>query len=162
MGHGIDVHDLAVDADVEAEALVELLRRLEQQVVLVLDDAADEVGQPAVGVGDVSGALEDDDLDRLVEAAEAGGGRHPAGDAADDDHLPERTGTRLGGGLDRCVRHRTHPHGKSDRAKGEFDPVQYTPWGTRFEPRSYGRWIPRSVTMDGVGTGQGGAACIAS
>ena len=75
----VDADDLGADADVEAEALEQLLGRLQEQVVLVLDDAADVVRQAAVGVGDVTGPLDHHDLGPLVEAPEPGGRGHATG-----------------------------------------------------------------------------------
>ena len=76
---GVDADDLGVDPDVEAEALEQLLGRLQEQVVLVLDDAADVVREAAVGVGDVTGPFDHHDLGPLVEAAEPGGRGHATG-----------------------------------------------------------------------------------
>ncbi len=45
----VDRHHLLVDPDVETEAVEELLRGLEREILLLFDEAADEVGQPAVG-----------------------------------------------------------------------------------------------------------------
>ena len=105
----VDVDDLGVDADVEAEALEELLGCLEEQVVLVLDDAADVVRQAAVGVGDVTRPLDHHDLGLLVEATQAGGRRHAAGDTP-HHHDPHRGvgGARLGGAARRGVGVRAH------------------------------------------------------
>ena len=86
---GVDVDDLRAHPHVEAEPLEQALRGLQQEVVLVLDHAADEVRKAAVGVGHVARALEHDDGRVLVEPAEPGGGRHPPGHPA-HDHDPAR------------------------------------------------------------------------
>ena len=83
---GVDVDDLGVDPDIESEPVEEALGRLEQQVVLVLDHAADEIGQSAVGVGDVARPLDHCDRGPLVEASEPCGRRHAPGHATDDHH----------------------------------------------------------------------------
>ena len=85
----VDGDHLGAHPHVEAEPVEEALGGLQQEVVLVLDHAADEVREAAVGVGHVARALEHDDRRLLVEAAEPGGGRHPPGHPA-DDHDPAR------------------------------------------------------------------------
>ena len=81
----VDAHHLGAHPHVEPETLEETLGRLEQQIVLVLDHAADEVGQPAVGIGHVPRAFDHHDGGRLVEASQPGGGRHATGYTTDDD-----------------------------------------------------------------------------
>ena len=44
----VDGDDLAVDPDVQAEAVEELLGGLQRQILLLLDQPAHEVRQPAV------------------------------------------------------------------------------------------------------------------
>ena len=132
---GVDGHDLAVDPDVEAEPLVELRGGLEEQVVLVLDDPADEVGKSAVGVGDVARAFEHHDLGGLVEPAQAGGGRHAAGHPTHDHHpararAGHRAG-RIGPGIGRGGGHGTHPDRVGTSGLGEHVPFHYTPGGTK-------------------------------
>ena len=61
--------NLGSNPDVEAEPVEEALGGLQQKVVLVLDHAADEVRESAVGVGHMARALEDDDRRFLVETA---------------------------------------------------------------------------------------------
>jgi hypothetical protein len=90
MPDGVDVDHLRAHPDVEAEPLEQALRGLQQEVVLVLDHAANEVRKAAVGVRNVTRALQHDDRCVLVEPAEPGGGRHPPGHAA-HDHDPART-----------------------------------------------------------------------
>ena len=79
--------DLARDAHVDIEAGFEAPRGLEREGFLLRNDAADVVGQAAVGVGDEAGALYDGYLRALVEAAQPRRGGGPAGDAADDDYF---------------------------------------------------------------------------
>ena len=81
---GIDVDDLGVDPDIEPESIEETLGRLQEQVVLVLDHPAHEIRESAIGIGDMARSLDDRDLGLLVEASEASGRRHSAGDATDD------------------------------------------------------------------------------
>jgi len=57
-------------AHVDVEAALEELRARQQWVLLLFDDAADEVGQAAVGEGDVGAALEGDDVGIFVVAAQ--------------------------------------------------------------------------------------------
>ena len=83
----VDRHGLVAHAHVDVEAGAEALRGLEGELRAVRDDVAHVVGQAAVGVAHVAGALEDDDLRALVQAAQAGGGRGPSGHAPDDDDL---------------------------------------------------------------------------
>src|SRR3974390_3045104 len=85
--HGVDGDDLGVHPDVEAKALVQALRRHQQQVLLVLNHAADVVGQATVGVGDVTRAFDHGDRGLLVKPPQPGGARHPSGHAT-DDHDP--------------------------------------------------------------------------
>jgi len=81
----VDPDGLGPDAHVEAEASPERGGGLEQQGCAVFDDAADVVRQSAVGEGHVAAALDHRDVGVLVEPAQARGGAHAAGDAADDD-----------------------------------------------------------------------------
>ena len=82
----VDRDDLVVDPDVEPEAVEELLRGLEGQVLLLFDQPADEVGQAAVGERDVTGSFENRDARVSVEAAQASRRRHPSRDTTDDHH----------------------------------------------------------------------------
>src|SRR5699024_335138 len=85
LGFAVDARGGGVDADVQVEAGAQGVRGLEEQGAAVLDDAAEVVGQAAVGGGDVAGRLEDDDLGVGVAAADAGGVRPASGGPADDD-----------------------------------------------------------------------------
>jgi hypothetical protein len=78
----MDGGDLVPDPHVHPEAGEEALRRLERQVLGVLDDPADVVGQAAVGVGDIAGAFEDHDLRLFVQPADTSRSRGPSGYAA--------------------------------------------------------------------------------
>ncbi len=82
----VDGDDLVVHSDVEPEAVEQLLRRLECEVVLLFDQPPDEIGQAAVGEGDVAGPFENGDAGVSVEAAKASRRRHPSRDATDDHH----------------------------------------------------------------------------
>ncbi len=90
VGGAVDGHHLLMDPHVEAEAVEELLGRLQRQRVLFLDEAPDEVGQAAVGERHVTGALENDDVGVGVQATQPGRRRHPAGDASYDHDRPGR------------------------------------------------------------------------
>ena len=82
----VDGDDLVVHSGVEPEAVEQLLRGLQREVILLFDQPPDEVGQAAVGEGDVTGPFENDDAGVSVEAAEACRRRHPSRDATDDHH----------------------------------------------------------------------------
>ena len=81
----VDGLHLMAHLHLHPEPLPEALGGLEGQVLLVGDDAPDVVGQAAVGIGHVAGALIDHHLGLLVQAADAGGSGGAACDAADDD-----------------------------------------------------------------------------
>ena len=78
---------LVVHPHIDAEAFVKALGRLQGQLVLIGDDAADVIGQAAVGVGDKSRPLKNDDLRLLIPPADAGRGGRAAGNAADNDYF---------------------------------------------------------------------------
>ena len=84
---GMDGGDLVADLHVDAEPPEEALRGLQGQLLRVLDDAADVIGQAAVGVGDVAGTLKNDDLGLLVQSADPCCRRGAARHAADDHNL---------------------------------------------------------------------------
>jgi hypothetical protein len=69
----VDVDNLGVDPDIEPKSIKEALGRLKQQVILVLDHAAHEIRQSAVGIGDMPRPFDHRDGGRLVEAPEASG-----------------------------------------------------------------------------------------
>ena len=71
----VDRGDLVVHAHVEVEAGAERCWGLQEQVLAVLDDTAEVVGQPAVGERDVAAALEHDDLGVLHRGDAAGSRR---------------------------------------------------------------------------------------
>ena len=87
LGVAVDREHLVPCAHVEGEGLTQALRRLQEQGVALLDVSADVVREPAVRERHVVVPLEDDDLGVLIQAAQAGCSRHPAGDSADDDDL---------------------------------------------------------------------------
>jgi hypothetical protein len=67
--------------------VAQLLERLEGEIVLLLDQTADEVRQSAVGERDVTGTLDNRDRHVGIEAAQPGCRGHAAGDADDDDDV---------------------------------------------------------------------------
>ena len=83
----VDGDGLAVDANIHMEARVEALRRLQEQLVLVGNDAADIIGQTAVCKRNLRTALQENDLCRFVEPPQPCRSRRAAGNAADDDTL---------------------------------------------------------------------------
>ena len=87
-GAGVEVDRLGAGADADLDVLrLELGRRAGDELVAVLDLAADPVGDAAGGVGDVRALLEDDDL-QLARVAQPPGLRgrgHAGGVPADDD-----------------------------------------------------------------------------
>ena len=94
-GGAVDGGGLGAHAHVEGEAGGQRGGRLQEEVLAPGDDAADVVGQTAIGEGDVLTALDHGDGGALVEAAQAGGGAHAGGDAPDNDNAARR---RLGHG----------------------------------------------------------------
>ena len=82
----VDRDDLVVDPRIETEAVEQLLGRLEGEILLLFDQPAHEVGQAAVGEGDVPGTLEHGDGGVGIQATQARRGRHPSRDATDDHH----------------------------------------------------------------------------
>ena len=84
LGIAVDCRDLGLHANVDVEALLEALGRLYGELLALFDDAADVVRFAAVGIRDVAGALEDDDLGVLVVAAQTCCCAGTAGNATDD------------------------------------------------------------------------------
>ena len=72
-------------AEINGEAFFEKRRFRDEQIVFLLDDATDEIGQPAICEGRERAAFEDDDLRGFIHAAQARGTRGATRDAADDD-----------------------------------------------------------------------------
>ena len=83
----VDGQGLVAHADLDVEALLEHLGLGHEELGAVLDDAAEVVGQAAVGEGDEAVLLEHDDAGLFVQTTGARGGRGAAGDAADDEDL---------------------------------------------------------------------------
>ena len=83
----MDGRHLVADPHLHPEAPPEALRRLEGQLRPVGDDAADVIGQAAVGVGHIAGPLEHHDLRGLIQPAEPGRGSGASGHAAHDHDL---------------------------------------------------------------------------
>ena len=80
----VDGDDLGLDAHVEIESGAEGFRSLEQEGILFDNLAADEVGQSAIGEGDMRPAFEHDDFALFAEPTGAGGGAGATGHAAHD------------------------------------------------------------------------------
>ena len=80
----VDADHLGADTDIEPEPVEKAFGGLQQEVVLVLDHAPDEVRKAAVRVGHVPRTLEHNDRRLLVEAAQPRGGGHPARHTTDD------------------------------------------------------------------------------
>jgi hypothetical protein len=87
----VDRDGLGARAHVEGEHGLERGGRLDGEGVALGDFAADEVGQAAVGEGDIGSALHERDRGGFAEAAGAGGGGGAGGDAADDDEAERRS-----------------------------------------------------------------------
>ena len=66
MGTGVDSDHFGIDPDIETEAFEQPFGSLEEEVFLLFDHAADEVGKAAVGVRDMARPFDDRDLCRLV------------------------------------------------------------------------------------------------
>lgn len=66
---------------------MEAFRRLQRQLLTLLDDAADEIRQAAVGIGNVSAALEHHDMRGFIEPPQPCRRARTACNAADDDYL---------------------------------------------------------------------------
>ena len=85
MARRVDGLHFVAYAHVHVEAGAEALGGLQGEGALVGDGAADVIGQAAVGVRDVAGTLEYDDLGRLIEAPKPGRRRGAAGHASYDN-----------------------------------------------------------------------------
>ena len=83
----MDGQDLVADPDINAEALEKALRGLQSKAAFLADDAADVIGQAAVGIGHETAALQDENLRRLVQTAEPRRGRGASRYAADDQNF---------------------------------------------------------------------------
>ena len=82
-----DPNRFAVGAHFDGEMLAEQLLAGHQQARFLFDDAADMVGQPAVGVRHIRPALHHEYFRGFIQPAQARGARRAAGHAADDDDL---------------------------------------------------------------------------
>ena len=87
LGRRVDGGGLVAHPGIDAEPLPEPLGGLEGERLLILDHPADVIGQAAVGVGDEAGALQHHDLRLLVQPADPGRRRGPAGHPANDDNF---------------------------------------------------------------------------
>ena len=81
----IDRDSLLADANVQPEPRTQRGGGLQQQGIALGDHTPDVVRQAAVRERHVATTLDDDDLGLLIQATQAGGGRHAAGHTADDD-----------------------------------------------------------------------------
>jgi hypothetical protein len=70
---------------VDPITLAELLRRTDDQYLLLVDNPADIVGDPSGGEGGVRAPLENDDFQLGVVAFGLGSGAHPGGIPPDND-----------------------------------------------------------------------------
>ena len=90
-GHGfpraVDCNDLALHAYVHVEPGVKAFGRLQGEIVLIGNLAADVVRQPAVGKGDVITPLKHNDLGMLVEPAQPGRSGRAARNPAHDEYF---------------------------------------------------------------------------
>ena len=83
----VDGEDLRTGADVQPEACLQALGRVEQERPAVADDSPDVVREPAVGERDMRAALEHNDLAPLAETPGTRGGTRATGHTADDHHF---------------------------------------------------------------------------
>ena len=83
----VDGRHLVPHAHIHPEAGVKALGRLQRQLRRVLDHAADVIRQAAVGIGNIVRPLEHHDLRHLIQSADAGRRRGPAGYAAYDNNF---------------------------------------------------------------------------
>ena len=67
----INLRHFALDANIQAESLVERLRRLQEKVLFIFDYAADVVGETAVRVTHVAASFDNDYFHRRVQAAKS-------------------------------------------------------------------------------------------
>ena len=67
----MDGNHLMPHPHIYTEPLPKALRCLESQLCLIGDDAADIIGQAAVGVRDIPRALKDNDLRLLIQPADS-------------------------------------------------------------------------------------------
>ena len=79
--------DLVAHTHGDPKAGEEALRRLEGQLLGILNDPADVIGQAAVGVGDEPGPLKYHDLRLLVQPADAGSSGSTACHTAYNDNF---------------------------------------------------------------------------
>ena len=84
---GMNGSDLVAHTHGDPKAGEEALRRLEGQLLGILNDPTNVIGQTAVGVGDEPGPLKHHDLRLLVQSANAGRSSSAACHAAHDDNL---------------------------------------------------------------------------
>ena len=86
-GGAVDGGHLVADLHLYPEPLIKALRGLQRQFGLVLDHAADVVGQTAVGVGYIPRTLKHHDLGGFIQPAQPGCRGGAARHSAYDDHF---------------------------------------------------------------------------
>ncbi len=147
VGLRVDGDHLGRHVDVEPEAVEQRLGGLEGEVLLLLDHAPDEVREAAVRERHVAGALEHGDRGAGVEAAQARGRRHAAGDAADDH---DAQGIALG------AAHDPLPRRPNQLRRGASPPWTLPPpvaavsrhrhrWSLGTEPKTCSTWAPQPL-----------------
>ena len=88
---GMDRGYLMPYPHVDAEAPPKTLRCLEGQFCRILDDAADVIGEAAVGIGDVAGPLKDHHFRIFVQTADSRRGGGASRHAAHNDNFHPNT-----------------------------------------------------------------------
>ena len=90
----VDADDVGIRVHLDIEPFAEHLGRRDQQRLLVSNDVANVVRQSAVREGHVWPAIEDRNLDRLVNAPQSRGTRRASSHAADNQHAASQAGIR--------------------------------------------------------------------
>ena len=83
----VDFHDFAEVLDADVEFLGHAANCLQQEVIALLDDAADVVRQATVRERDVFTLFEDDDFILFIQSSQACRCSRPAGYTADDHNF---------------------------------------------------------------------------
>ena len=83
----VDAGDLLAGAHFQAVVIEKAFGSLNKQLIALLYNAADVVGESAVRVAYVVAAFKDDDFSVFVDSPESGGCRCSAGDAANDKYF---------------------------------------------------------------------------
>ena len=139
MARRVDGLHFVAYAHVHVEACAEAFGGLQGEGALVGDGAADVVGQAAVGVRDVAGTLEYDDLGRLIEAPKPGRRRGAAGHASYDNDF--HGSSLLAFSLARSI---------AESRCGQRSRLGDCPWrGGSFYGQVTGRWRSGNAWMQG-------------